>query len=265
MRFVLSIAQLVFTKILKDQRIWNQKSCFTYITIAIKKDVVNLDAVKREGVEFRYDDKGNIHLFIGALLDSGADLSYAHSSLLDLFEPTHLPPDLNKTHVGVTGQETGNFERVGFPIVDRFGNLHLSVFRITNNDMGVEPKTPIPYIQEACSQLGIKQETRHNFNFLKKQCKIRMLLGLNNTFTFPKQIDPREFHGTYPVASPNLKIFRTNLNDKLMVVGSIGLNMDLFTETEPILMVPKKKAFPSASSAPPVEDESKVPNIKKKI
>ena len=198
---------------LKQANIFNNKSMFAYVKITVKKEQVNLTKVREEGIEFRYDGP-NITIYLGALLDSGADLSYAHSSILDFLEPKHLTPDVNSTTVGVTGSNADvTYEKIAFPIIDRFGNVHNSAFRITNNNLGVEPSTPIPFVTEACRQLGIKQEVRHLFNFLKKPCKIRILLGLNNIFTFPKLIDPREFAGKYPVASPHLKVFHTNLSD----------------------------------------------------
>ena len=169
-----------------------------------------------------------------------------------------MAPDVNSTTVGVTGSNADvTYEKIAFPIIDRFGNIHHSAFRITNNNLGVEPRTPIPFVTEACKQLGIKQEVRHLFNFLKKPCKIRILLGLNNIFTFPKLIDPREFAGTYPVASPHLKVFRTNLSDLLLVVGSIGINPELFSDVTPVFMLPKVNPIPKTHIwRPSATDES---------
>ena len=105
-----------------------------------------------------------MYLTLGCLLDSGADLSYAHNSLLDILEPTLLVPEVNQTHIGVTGEETVTFERIGLNLLDREGNTHYHAFRVTNNNLGEEPITPVPYIQEVCKQVGIPQELRHNFN-----------------------------------------------------------------------------------------------------
>ena len=146
---------------------------------------------------------------------------------------------MNNTTIGVTGMLKGNKERVNFPIRDAMGNIHSYDFKVTQNPLGFEPKTSKLYRESCCELLGIDKSSIHNFNFLPETEPVQLLIGLNNPFVPPTEIDPTALNLNYPVSSPNLKLLQTSLSKQIIIAGSLGLCPESFTQTRPIFFKPR--------------------------
>ena len=223
---------------LRKNHLWNNKSIFTMLQCPLPKNRVDLKILRKLNLKYHYEGN-NIIVEIGAILDGGADQSHISHKLLSALDLPYLEVKMNNTTIGVTGILKGNIERVNFPIRDAMGNIHSYDFKVTKNPLGCEPKTSKLYRESCCELLGIDKSSIHNFNFLPETEPVQLLIGLNNPFVLPTEIDPRALNLNYPVSSPNLKLLQTPLSKQIIIAGSLGLCPELFTQTQPIFFKPR--------------------------
>ena len=226
--------------IFEDMDIPNSKGAFLEIPVVLPRHKVDPGKLRDNNISFQY--QGNdVIIYLGALLDTGADNSYIHDSVTQAIDLEHLSSLLNHTHIGISGKETKTFERVGVPVRDCLGYVNVCNFKITHNYLGIEAATPQIYRTNAMKSLGISPDLKHNFNFYNSPKDIHMLLGVDNTFCLPREIDPEVIGLKVPVSSPQLKIMQTNLSRKIMVLGPLGISPELFNGSSPVFFVPNSK------------------------
>ena len=244
----------------RKENIWNNKGLFVETNIHLPKENVNLNLIKKFCISFNYQNNF-ITLKIPTLLDSGSDRSYLHDKIADALDLRHLAYKRNFTTVGVNGKSIGTLRRVVVPIKDAYGRMHLFNVRLSLNDFGMEPKTPALFKDQACKLFGIEEQHASDFNFLKSNKTIHMILGVSSPFCIPQVIDPSTLNLNYPVTSPSLKLAHSFLSKQILICGTIGIAPELFTKNFPVFQVPKankihSQLFPSNSSHfPRIRDE----------
>ena len=102
------------------------------------------------------------------------------------------------------------------PIKDAYGNMHLFNVRLALNDFGMEPKTSSLFKDQACKLLGIEEKYSNDFNFIKQNKTIHMIIGGSSPFSIPQIIDPSTLNLNYPVTSPSLKLVHSFLTHEHM-------------------------------------------------
>ena len=87
-------------------------------------------------------------------------------------------------------------------------------------------------------ELSINEQNKENFDFAQKGIIPRVLIGLKNGSLLGRNVTEEELlllGMTKPRLSPNLPVWRTAVNSKLLITGSIGIDP---------LLVKEKSNFP---------------------
>ena len=201
----------------------NMSSMLTPLTLLGDKELVNLDLAKREEIPFKEVENGVIFEITGCT-DTGADVTVNETETRKLLGREELP-DAKSALQGCTGSSNDKLQdKLRF--VDEEGEVTVVETRGVETLGKTAPDSP-QYIDCVKSEFGINSENEHLFEFMKNRCKPRVLISLRSGSLLCKQLDEKDMLQSgleVPCFSPELVVWKTPLNKKLLVSGHVGIN-----------------------------------------
>ena len=98
------------------------------------------------------------------------------------------------------------------------------------NELGKGAPDSKTFQKAVKQEFGMTMEMKDNFHFFEEESKPRVLVGLKSGHLLTKMLEPEDLvqiNMKMPIFSPDLKVWRTSLLEKLLVTGTIGVNPDL--------------------------------------
>ena len=201
----------------------NMSSMLTPLTLLGDKDLVNLDLASQEEIPFKEVEQGIVLDIIGCA-DTGADTTVSEKKTRQLLGREVLP-DATTLLQGCTGSSNNRLQdKMRF--IDEQGNITVVEARGVET-LGTTPPDSLHYVTSAKCEFGINDENEKLFEFTKSSVKPRVLISLRSGSLLCKQLGEKEMLEAgleVPCFSPELLTWKTPLNKKLIVSGSIGVN-----------------------------------------
>ena len=220
-RKLISTATEAFRIVSKGGR--NMSSMITPITLLGDPTKVDVDLAKSLGIKTKESSDGLL-LELEAVVDTGADSCVSEKAVRKILGREELP-DARTGLLGVGGIDP-NRDRDKIRIVSSEGLVCVTEARIVAN-LGPGPPDSPDYITATKCEFGIKEENEHQFNYSKEQTNPRVLIGLRSGNLLAKKLEHKDIllNGwEIPLFSPDLQMWKTPLNEQLIISGTVGVN-----------------------------------------
>ena len=208
----------------------NMSSMMTNLTIVGNPSNTNIKLAEKLKLPMTYTNNQVLIETIGCC-DTGADVSVTNKNIRKILGEDKLP-DAEGILQGCTGT-TDDRRKDKLRVVTCEKKIVILESRIVD-ELGSLAPDSLTY------QLGVKKEFKASkdlskkISFNQKQEVPTVLVGLKNGQLLSKQLEAKdllEMGLEQPIFSPDLLLWKTSLNEKLIPTGSIGVNSDL-VETE---------------------------------
>ena len=203
----------------------NMSSMVTPVTLMGSKETVNPQLASQLKIPWQEIDT-DIILEIEGVCDTGADTGVCDKNIRDILGREPLA-DAASDLQGCTGKD-GNRNQDKIRIVTSNKEVSLVEAR-TVESLGTGAPDSQEFIEAVVQEINIKDQYK-DFHFAETMTKPRLLVGLKNGDLLSSMLHEGELMEKgfeIPMFSPNLKIWRTSLNDKYLVTGNIGCNPSL--------------------------------------
>ena len=206
----------------------NIASMVSSMTIQMDKERCEVEKLKKMGIEIQ-EDGDNYLLEVTGIADTGADVSCVSDELREGLGRAPLRDALGRI-IGIGGSNS-NREKDKLKIVTCDKEITVVESRKIGQ-LGINAHNNPQFNEVARMELGISSEDSR-FEWNTQETKPHILLGLKSgsLLSLPmKAEDMLENELKVPVFSPEIQVWRTPLNQKLLITGTCGVNQELIEE-----------------------------------
>ena len=191
---------------------------------------VNQEVAEKNNIKITEVD-GNTRLQTHAVVDSGTNTNCTDSSLRKCLGTDKLP-DAARGLKGAT-RRTNNVSTNKLRIVTMDTEVTVMEAR-SISDLGYSGPNSDIFLGSVKREIEVSNKNKEHFDFAQKGITPRMLIGLKNGNLLGRQVSEHQMVdlGIRTLwLSPNLQIWRTPVNSKLLITGSLGIDPLLVEES----------------------------------
>ena len=198
----------------------NIASIISSMTIQVGKETCEVEKLRKMGIEIQEDGE-NYLLEVTGIVDTGADVSCASDEMREGLGRAPLRDALGRI-IGIGGSNC-NLEKDKLHIVTCDKAITVVESRKIGQ-LGVNTNNNPHFNEVARMELGIScEDTRFEWNL--QETKPHILLGLKSGSLLSLPMKEEEMlrnNLEVPVFSPEMQVWRTPLNQKLLITGACG-------------------------------------------
>ena len=206
----------------------NIASMISPVTIQVDKEICEVKKLERMGIETQ-EDGDNYLLEVMAIVDTGADVSCVSNEMREGLGRAPLKDALGKI-IGIGGSQS-NREKDKLRVITCDKEITVVETRKIG-ELGINAHNNILFNEVIREELGISSEDPR-FEWNTEETKPQVLLGLKTGSLLSLPMNEEEMLKNelkVPLFSPELQVWHTPLNQKLLITGTCGMNPELIEE-----------------------------------
>ena len=159
-----------------------------------------------------------------AIADTGAEPNCTDRTLRKILGRDEMP----NAPVGLQGATGSNNDKSKdrLRVVTKDKEIHVLESR-SIDDLGYTGPNSSQFLNCVKTEMGVNEENKGRFDFNEQGCAPRVLVGLKNGSLLAEKLSEHQMTKLQlntPLLSPNLQVWSTPLNSKLLITGSLGVD-----------------------------------------